>query len=616
MKRYLNAFSGKIDCDFLRRHTRALMECELPQTTPATHKAADYAYKLLKDNGFDAQRLNFVSDGRTEHMDKIMPLCWDVSFGRLTVMSDWDGDEVIADYEKEPFSLVRFSTATPVGGLSARLVTWAQMQSGVSAKGAFVSLPQGLFPTDKAVVPALDAGAVGIITGTVAAPEYEGDSVHWANNFSETNSWYVNEGERPFVGFSVSPNTLKKLESAAEKGTVMLKAETDGRRYVGEMPAVTALVRGERDREFWVLAHTGEPLEDDNSAGVISSVHSLISIRNAVNSGEIPSLKYSVRVIFAPALYGFAAFADSFGVPLHNKCIGAICVDGMPICPEHDAVNLQFATADIPFFGNVLLEAIWDEYNRTVMKPPFVTSWWDHLGDDCFMCDRSVGLPTVMPEYAVRLYWHNSHQRYGYVDYEKFARVCAVYTAFIASVAAYDSDALTRVLPRAAVYAERRLAQAAESAPPRPGTDENERMRYLTEIELSKLRAFADAGVSAESIDTACRTVEEFAASLIPLKAAVKQDTPVFDSLASVVPLRTSVGVPHDFARMPLERRHRPFILNLMGRIFSAMDGKKSLARLITEAEWEERTAWSEAELADFMHTLKLMDEFGYIKLL
>jgi len=526
------------------------------------------------------------------------------------------GDPIIADYEKEPFSLVRFSVATPKGGLNGRLVTWDEIQHGKSAEGAFVLLPSGLFPTDKAVVPALNAGAVGIISGTVAAPDHEGDSVHWANNFSETNSWYVNEGERPFVGFSVSPNTLKKLEDAAAKGTVMLKAETDGHRYIGEMPAVTALVKGESDREFWVLAHTGEPLEDDNSAGVISSVHSLILIRDAVKSGRLPKLKYSVRVIFTPELYGFAAFADHFGVPLHERCIGAICVDGMPICPEHDAVTLQFAPANIPFFGNVLLEAVWEDYNKTVMMPPFVTSWWDHLGDDCFMCDRSVGLPTVMPEYAVRLYWHNSNQRLGYVDYEKFARVCAVYTAYIAGVAAYDKNALEKLLTKAVVYAEKRLCEAADTAPPRSGTDAEERMRYLTEIELSKLRAFRDTGVSENAIESACKAIQDYVNLLSPVRSAEKEPSPVFDSTASVVPLRTSVGVPHDFARVPLERRHRPFILNLMGRIFSAMDGKKSLARLIIEAEWAERAAWSEGQIADFIDTLKLMDEFGYIKIL
>jgi len=90
MKRYLREFVHKTDAEFLRRHTQELMLKELPQTTPATHEAADYIYSLLTENGFDAERLNFISDGKTEHMDKIMPLCWDVTYGRLTVTSPWE----------------------------------------------------------------------------------------------------------------------------------------------------------------------------------------------------------------------------------------------------------------------------------------------------------------------------------------------------------------------------------------------------------------------------------------------------------------------------------------------------------------------------------------------
>lgn len=39
------------------------MERELPQTTPAIHNAARYIYELFKENGFDAELVEFVSDG-------------------------------------------------------------------------------------------------------------------------------------------------------------------------------------------------------------------------------------------------------------------------------------------------------------------------------------------------------------------------------------------------------------------------------------------------------------------------------------------------------------------------------------------------------------------------
>jgi len=615
MKSYLKAFYGNISKDFLRTHTQALMEKELPQTTPATHNAADYIYNLLTDNDFEAERINFVSDGKTSCQDKIMPMCWDATYGRLTVMSDWEGERVISDYEKEPFSLVRFSVSTPEEGLIARLVTFEQMQKGVDCHGAFVSVPQDVFPTDKVVVPILNAGAVGIVNGTVCRADEVPDSVLWANNCSETNSWYVNADERPFVAFCVTPNTLKQLEVACENGEVILKAETDSHRYVGEMPAVTALIKGESEREFWVMAHTAEPLEDDNSAGVISCIHSLISIRDAIKEKRIPSLKYSIRVLFAPELYGYAALAEHFGGVLKERCIGAICVDGMPICPEHLQTQLLFAPSANPFYGNCLLELIWDEYRKEVMQPPFVTAWWDHWGDDCFMSDTSVGLPTVMPEYAIRHFWHNSSQRYDYIDYNQFERVCAVYTAYIASVAAYDVTEIESVMPKFVVYALNRLTDAASVKPPRAGTSETDRMNYLLNLELNNIRAFKDAGVSELIIKKHCDMLTDFANCLIPVKGDDKVETPVFDSTENIVPERLTIGVPHDFAKVPLERRWHPINLNLFSRVFSAMDGKKTLKTLITEAEWEERKAWTEEEITDYIDTLRFMEEFGYVKL-
>jgi len=617
MKSYLDAFMGKSDETFLKTHTIALMEKELKQTTPSTHEAADYMYNLIKECGFDAERVNFVADGKTACHDNFMPLCWDATCGRLTVVSDgWDGERLIADYEKEPFSLIRFSVATPEGGLCARLVTWEQMQKGVDATGAFVTVPQGMLPKEEAVNPILNSGAIGIINGTVWDSALTPDAVLWANNCSETISWYVNEGERDFVGFCVSPRMLKKLEDACEKGEVILKAETDGHRYVGEMPAVTALLKGESEKEFWVMAHTAEPLEDDNNAGVVSCIHSMCLIRDAIQEGKIPPLKYSVRFLFAPERYGFAAFADKYGPALHDRCIGAFCVDGMPIIDQYVAAKLMFSLPPLAFYGNVLLEGIWDEYRREIKQPPFVVNWYEYWGDDCFMSDASAGLPTVMAMHEFRYLWHCSVQRYGYINYELFARVNAVFTAFIASVAAYDGKIMENFLPRAVTFATARIADVGSKIPQRNGSDAKERVLYRAKIEIDKIKSFKDAGVSEKAIKKACKLVEKFAKSMTPVSSNPKTEpTPVFDSCDSIVPERLSVGIPHDFTKAPLCERYHLYDSQLLSFVFSLMDGKKTLKTLITETEYACGKAWSEEEIQSFVGTIRFLEKYRYIKL-
>lgn len=615
MDSYLNTFLGYKDENFLRVHTQGLMRAEFLGTTPAWHKGADYIYALLQENGFDAERIDFVADGKTAYQDKIMPLCWDASYGKCTVLSEWEGDRVIADHERHPFHLIRYSVATGKDGVTAKLIPWERMLAGEDVKGAFVLAPKDKRPTDAVLVPILSAGAIGLVNGYAQGAELDADGILWANNCTETNSWYVNADERDFIGFCVSPRTYDRLYAACQKGEVVLKAETDGHRYEGKLPAVTALLKGESKREFWLLAHTGEPLEDDNSAGVITGIHTLISLRKAIEEKKIPPLKYSVRVLFAPEMYGYAAFAEHFGGVLKERCIGAICVDGMPIAPDHDKVNVQFAPPVIPFYGNPLLEGIWREQEKLESGLP-LTGWHDHWGDDCFMSDASVGLPTVIPEGNGFAFWHNSHQKEGYIDYPKFAFITAVYEAYVALVAAPDKKILEGFLPTAAEYAKRRLETFAATLPPRNGTEAQARLAHRLKIETENLRALKDAGVNDGNICAAVDEVTRFADTLMPVKAEAKtQETPVFDRFVDIVPKRLTVGVPHDLAKVPLTRRWRPININLLSRVFSAMDGEKTLQQIVIEAEWDEKKSWTEETLADLLETLKLLAEFGYIEL-
>ncbi len=124
MKQLVQTFLDMADAAYLKEHTQALYRLELPQTSPANAAAADYVFDLLKSEGFEAEKLVFPGDGRTVHQDKIMPLCWDASVGRLTVLTAWEGDPVIADYQREPFSLIRYSASAPKGGLEAKVVPW------------------------------------------------------------------------------------------------------------------------------------------------------------------------------------------------------------------------------------------------------------------------------------------------------------------------------------------------------------------------------------------------------------------------------------------------------------------------------------------------------------
>lgn len=618
MLRYLKTFLDMKDESFLKTHTQKCWELEMPCTTAAKHRSADYVYQLLVDNGFQAERLNMPADGKTVFHDEFAPVCWDAKVGRLTVVSEWEGDPVVADFERHPFHLIQYSTSAPEGGATVKLVPYQRMEAGEDVRGAMVLLTANQIPIEDVLVPILDAGAIGLVNGaaTLTHGSVMGeDSLLWANNCSETNCWHVTEGDRPFIGFCVTPKTRDALEKQCSKGDVMVRVECDGRRYEGTLPAVTALLPGESEREYWLIAHNGEPLEDDNNSGLIIAVNALIQIRKAVEEGKIPPLKYSIRLVSAAELNGQASMAVHFGNGyLRDRCIGAMNTDVLPVMPGCDGVSIQSAPCPIPFYGNALLLGVWEEYNRLTLEPPYVSIWRDHWHSDCFMSDPSVGLPTLSAYPVQTPYHHNSIQRPGFLSYDRVANIAAICAAHAAMVAAPDPEMLSRFLPLAASNSMRKLAQTAHESPKRKGADAKAKLQHQLDIQLGDLRSFEMAGADKADIEWACEQVLRFAQKLTPVPSAEKDEpTPVYDALKQYVPRNITQGIPHDLARFPFRERKQPMNASIIRRVFGSMNGKRDLRDLITEAEFEENVAWSESELAAFEKLFLLLEQYGYI---
>lgn len=616
MKNYLKVFMDMSDEDFLKNHVQNLLKIELPQTYEANHSAMDYAEKLLNSLGLETERPNIDFDGKTVCQDKVMPLCWSVNHATLTVLSEWEGDRVIADYQKEPFSVIRCSVSTPKEGVEARLIPWERMKAGENCTGALILLPQNLLPTERALPPVLDSGAIGLVSGGTVDSGTRPDDLLWANNCSETNCWHVIEGDRDFIGYSVSPNVQRRLEEACAKGEVVLRAECDGRRFAGKMPVVTSFLKGKSEKEFWILAHNGEPMEDDNNAGIILSSYTMYAIKTAVEQGKIPPLEYSVRLVLAPELYGFAAIANMYGPVLKERCIGAINNDAVPT-RVNQRIDLGFAPPCVPFYSNLLLEGIWREYQKTVNLPPFINSAACAWSGDSFLSDPDIGLPTIysLHNRTKTHCWHNSYQRFGYINYPMFARVTAVYTAFVAATVCPNAKAIAEFLPTAADYSIARLREKAETQPLRAGTDAVARIKHLADVEIANIRDFERVGVEKLSIDAAVEKIKNYLNGTNPLPAAKKPSTFILEKYKKIYPERLTLGIPHDFAKIPFNRRLRPYIVPLLSAVFSGMDGKKSLKDLIIEAEWDLDLRYTDEEIEDFVQTLNLLAEFEYIKM-
>lgn len=399
---------------------QTLSGLEYPQTSPAQERAAEYTFELLKkDDFFQAELLKFPADGKTVFHDKIMPLCWDISKGKLSLLST---GEILADYEQNSFAVVSGSTATPPEGINTKIITESQMLAGEDPTGALIMLPPSTRPCNTVLRPLLDLGAIGFVSDNLSNRYQSPDACQWVNGCTDAGDWHVTLEDRDFIGFSVSPKIGDKIRSLAEKGICNVHVLCDAKRYAGDMHVVTGLIPGKQKKEFWIAAHLYEPLMNDDSTGVTAAVEIAKMIRDAGQP------EYSIRVIFAHELYGFAAYAASLGQYPGENVVGGCNLDDLASC-QPGTLKLVPAGEAVPFHGNEILKECYQALNETV--PGLDLESVGQYYDDLALGDSTVGIPLTWLMGKGK-FWHNSVQcSIDYIDKDIFFRTVAFSAVYI-----------------------------------------------------------------------------------------------------------------------------------------------------------------------------------------
>lgn len=630
MRDLLNFVHDNLNTEFLNEHVLKLFRIARKQIFPAYHQEAQYAYDLLKSEGFDAEIIHFPADGKTAYQDKCMPIGWDASHMKLTLLTPVPGifDPVISDFEREPLMAVKGSVATPPGGIKAQLVTEAQMRAGFDVRGCFVLLGPMTRPLGAIMKMMADLGAIGWVSDFLENPDGTPDSVAWINAGTQTNTWHVIAEDRDFIGYQITPRTGRRLRQACENGAVFVRAESDGHRYESTLPAVTAAIEGEDKREIWLLAHLYEPLIDDNSNGVIACVGVLKCLRELQKQRK---LKYSVRVIFAAEMYGFAAVAEHFGGNLEDRTIGGINMDGihgakhLPMSLEmYEAPDYYSHKKPFGYPGNVVLHGVTDGANKLFAWMNLENKSHRFLGDDCFLGDATVGLPTVWPSYphsAARIH-HNSCQDESAWDPERFAAHAMISAAWVCAMATLTEDEIKGLLPDAVKHAQQVLEAAAQKAV-RSEADARAKMEYLLEREQNRIRGlhlWSDDAAIDEAADSL--SVPAYPAAL-PGEAAKELPDYVnhplqswYDYCENFVFTRLTVGLPHDQVKLPYQKRFSmpgSILYRSLADIVSRIDGKKDLKTIIREAEWDIGTIHDGETIRAYLQTLLKLADAGYL---
>lgn len=615
MQNYIKTFEDIFNSEYFTEHTLNIYRLERKQTFPAYKAAAEYTYNLLRKEGFDAEYIEFPADGKTCYQDKCMPIGWNVDKMSLEITTKIPGikNPVIADYEREPLHAVKHSVSTPPEGLDVKIITESQMKMGADVTGALVLLEHRTMPRCEAVRMLLDLGAIGWVSDYSENPNANPDGIYWANSATEYGVWHVTANEREFISFQISERNGTLLRQACSTGTVKAHIFSDARRYETVYPAVSALLPGEDKREVWVVAHTCEPLVDDDANGVVASIQILKALRELADSGKI-KLRYSVRVVFASELYGMSALCEYYGGDLSGRTIGAINMDGFTSSTDKSVHNELKSRegSDLPgFAGNIILDRVDASFKEN--HPEYTVTKQDHgMGDDTFFNDSTIGMPTVWILHNPYGYHHNSAQDESIMDADA-ARINFAYAAeWVRAMAAFTEDEVSDILPDAVTKANEILAAEAGKSV-RPGTDANARMQYLLNRERSKIENLALLG-NVDEIKLYAEKVK--LPENIQSSPEKTEKRPWFDYCESFVFSRAMRGFPHDMLCIPPEKRTMGFggmLYNKFAEVFSKMDGKKTLRTAIEEAEWDKGILYTEAEIKRWLHYCIMFSEYGYL---
>ena len=415
MKELFQEIRSRMDGRALVGKAEELCQIERGQTFRHYHQAIEWICGAMKAAGLPhVERLTFPADGVTSYEDKRMPLAWDASTGKLTLCNA--ERTVAADYTVHPFHLIKGSVGTRPGGETVRIITEQQFLAGEDPRGVLVMLEPNTAPRGTVLKPILDQGGRGIISDYVVGRYDHPDSLQWVTACTEGANWHVQSEDREFIGFSVTPRMGDRIRQLANRGGLKAEIECDGRRYAGELPAATALIPGRRPEEIWLLAHTFEPLQDDDSAGVAAG----IEIARQIMAMGTP--EYSLRLIFAMELYGFAAFHANF----KGKVIGGANLDSIP-SKSCMFCKLTPPIPHVPFHGVEILK----ELAETFGDHPQCVLGQPDCDDDMFLSDSSTAVPTVwfMKRYkpGSTTLWHNSVQaEKGFLEPDAFADYTAL----------------------------------------------------------------------------------------------------------------------------------------------------------------------------------------------
>lgn len=432
--------NGKEALDFVTR----LYETDRWSTFSKFQESVAYLQRTMNEIGLrNVELLAAPADGVTQFGFWTMPLAWDVHQARLEIIEPEVLPEmrVLADYRKEPASLIMWSGPTPPGGVFAEVIelraATLEGLKGLDVKGKMVLTEP---PLDLAQRGALKAalykmGAAGMISYATESPDLV-NSHYWMNAWGD-HGWGFTKASSPLVGFSITPRQGAYLRSLLARGVkVRVKAVSDTRYYSGRYPYVTGVIQGDSEEEVLELGHAFEVGAQDNSTGVAAMLEAVAALNRLIQSGRLPRPRRNIRILVMPEDYGSSAYIATH-MERMKRTIGAICVDTAAGSYETTGGYAFAMNPDVNrSYQDALIMRVAENYYAGI--PRRFPRWAPYRPtSDSYLSDPMIGVPTIAASGSsgsISVH-HNSADTLDRVDPRSLRDLSSILAAFLYSLA-------------------------------------------------------------------------------------------------------------------------------------------------------------------------------------
>lgn len=415
--------------------------------------AVDYVVSELDKFGLDDVHVErFLSDGLASYLRWRSPIGWRVKGASLYLTQP--RSQLLADFSHLAVSLMAYSN----GGEAEAAVVYVgdgnsdEDYDGLEVEGkiVFAMGGDGSGVHRKAV---LERGALGVVVG----PSRRINRMDYPDLVElKRLSFSGDERENAGWGFSLNRRQAESLLRMFESGQeIRMRAEVDAELFDGEMPVISALIRGRTlpEEEILIMGHLDhyKPGANDNASGSAGMMEMARVLSELIQSGDIERPHRSIRFLWVPENNGSAAYVDAHPEVGDHTLVGInLDMIGEDIVTTRGNLNLNRPPYSNPsYLGDVVASMFeWidglDLYSKLGSKTRMNYRDIGYSGgsDHVIFNDRTIGVPSMMLGHS-DVFHHTSYDTPDKCDPTEMRRVITA-TTMAAYVIANADDRMAR----------------------------------------------------------------------------------------------------------------------------------------------------------------------------